>query len=130
MKLLEKEHSELSNRVSERSKQMFPGTFPNKTSSTGTEDKPKVYNSELKDQIVHVNKQDIMRKKAESEYLNKYINVIRNEKTLITKLKNVKTFDGEMPSSVYQQISTDVLSFRKEMNEEIGLMKKETGKKN
>ena len=129
MKILEKEHSELSNRVSERSKEMFPGNPQIKTSSTGAEDKPKVYNSELKDQIVHVNKQDIMRKKAESEYLNKYINVIRNEKTLITKLKNVKTFDDQTPASVYQQISSDLQSFKKEMNEEIGLMKKETGKK-
>lgn len=129
MKQLEKENSELSNRVSERSKKMIPPDAQKKATSTGVEDKPQVYNSELKEQIVHVNKQDIMRKKAEAEYLNKYINVIRNEKTLINKLKNVKTFDGQTPPSTYEQISADIMAFKKEMNREITLMEKETGKK-
>ena len=125
MNLLEKEHNELSNRISIRSKELVHSDTP----TSNSEDKPKVYNSELKDQIIHVNKQDIMRKKAESEYLSKYINVIRNEKTLITKLKNVKTFDGQTPASSYQEISNDVQAFKKEMDTEIVLMRNETGKK-
>ncbi len=130
MKLMEKEHSELSNRVSQRSKQLVPQPSTNKTNSSGTDDdKPQVYNSELKDQIVHVDKKEIMKKKAESDYLSKYITVIRNEKAVMNKLKNVKSFDQQTPSSTYQQISTDLQTFRKEMSDEIELMKKETGKK-
>lgn len=127
MSLLEKEHNELNNRISERSKQLSPA--PSQAAKSGAEDKPKVYNPELKDQIVHVNKEDVMRKKAEAEYLSKYIVVIRNEKNLITKLKNVKPFDAQTPSATLQEISSDIQSFKKEMNTEISLMEKETGKK-
>lgn len=127
MSLLEKEHNELNNRISERSKQLSPS--PSQAANSGAEDKPKVYNPELKDQIVHVNKEDVMRKKAEAEYLSKYIVVIRNEKNLITKLKNVKPFDAQTPSATLQEISSDIQAFKKEMNTEISLMEKETGKK-
>ncbi len=127
MSLLEKEHNELNNRISERSKQLSPA--PSQAANSGAEDKPKVYNPELKDQIVHVNKEDVMRKKAEAEYLSKYIVVIRNEKNLITKLKNVKPFDAQTPSATLQEISSDIQAFKKEMNTEISLMEKETGKK-
>lgn len=54
---IQKEHSELSNRVSSRSKALMPPTTVN------SEDQPKVYNPELKDQINRVNKADIMAKK-------------------------------------------------------------------
>lgn len=127
MNLLEKEHNELNNRISERSKQLSPS--PSQATNSGADDKPKVYNPELKDQIVHVNKEDVMRKKAEAEYLSKYIVVIRNEKNLITKLKNVKPFDAQTPSATFQEISSDIQAFKKEMNTEITLMEKETGKK-
>lgn len=123
--LLEKEHSELSTRISVRSKEMLPTKKPENTS----DDKPKVYNPELKDQIVNVKKEDILRKKAESEYLGKYINVIRNEKNIITQFKNIKPFDINTPSTIYDQISSDLKTFKKEMDEEIALMAKETGKK-
>ena len=129
LSLMEKEHNELSNRISERSKQLAQTNTQSNPSNSADEDKPKVYNSELKDQIVHVNKQDIMRKKAESEYLSKYVVVIRNEKTIITKLKNVKTFDGQTPATTFKEISSDVEAFKKEMRTEITLMEKETGKK-
>jgi len=126
MALLEKEHAELNNRVSIRSKQLYPSTM--QTKSAMTEDKPRVYNPELKDQIVHVNKEEIMRKKAESEYLNNYIDVIRNEKTLITKLKTAKSFDDKTSATTYAEINADLQAFKKEMAAEIALMKKETGK--
>lgn len=126
---LEKEHNELSNRISKRSKELYPSKSDTKPTNSVFEDKPKVYNSELKDQIIRVNKEDIMRKKAEYDYLNKYIQVIRNEKDLIIKLNSVLNFDNQTPSSIYLKINQDLANFRNDMLEEISLMKKETGKK-
>ncbi len=130
--LLSKEHNELSNRISIRSKELYPPaqTTPNsQTPAPGFEDKPQVYNSELRDQYKHVNKEDLLRKKAESDYLNNYIQIIRNEKAIINKLNNTGTFNGTTPDASFEEISKDFKEFVKEMNEEIHLMKRETGKK-
>jgi hypothetical protein len=129
MEMADKEHSELSNRISIRSKELYPPANPAPAVAPGFEDKPQVYNPELKHQIKHVNKEELLRKKAESDYLNLYVQIIKNEKTIMSKLKNVGTFNGNTPDSVFHEISKDFKSFVKEMEAEISLMKKETGKK-
>lgn len=120
---IQKEHSELSNRVSSRSKALMPPT------TVSSEDQPKVYNPELKDQINRVNKADIMAKKVESEYLSNYITVVKNEKNILTKLASIASFDEDTKPEIYQQIAADFIAFKSEMKAEIELMKKETGKK-
>ncbi|MBK6860018.1 MAG: hypothetical protein IPK91_08030 [Saprospiraceae bacterium] len=120
---IQKEHSELSNRVSSRSKALMPPT------TVSSEDQPKVYNPELKDQINRVNKADIMAKKVESEYLSNYITVVKNEKNILTKLASIASFDEDTKPEIYPQIAADFIAFKSEMKAEIELMKKETGKK-
>jgi len=120
---IQKEHSELSNRVSSRSKALMP------PATVSSEDQPKVYNPELKDQINRVNKADIMAKKVESEYLSNYIAVVKNEKNILTKLAAIASFDEDTKPEIYPQIAADFNAFKSEMKAEIELMKKETGKK-
>lgn len=120
---IQKEHSELSNRVSSRSKALMP------PAAVSSEDQPKVYNPELKDQINRINKADIMAKKVESEYLSNYISVVKNEKNILAKLASIPSFDEDTKAEIYPQIAADFTAFKSEMKAEIELMKKETGKK-
>lgn len=120
---IQKEHSELSNRVSSRSKALMPPAAVN------SEDQPKVYNPELKDQINRINKADIMAKKVESEYLSNYIAVVKNEKNILAKLASIPSSDEDTKAEIYPQIAADFIAFKSEMKAEIELMKKETGKK-
>ncbi|MBK9720479.1 MAG: hypothetical protein IPO78_02545 [Saprospiraceae bacterium] len=130
IKLLEKEHAELNNRISERSKKLLPPASTNpSTNPAAGEDKPKVYNAELKDQVVRVSKEEILQKKAESETLSNYINVIRNEKIILNKLASIKEFDAETKPENYVSVSNEFAAFKIEMLAEIALLKKETGKK-
>lgn len=130
LNIVNKEHSELSTRISERSKKLIVSSGDsNQKNSKEKEDLPKVYNSELKDQIVHVNKSDILQKKAESDYLNKYIHLIRNEKNILNKLEINTVFTSETKPDVFHDISNSFNAFKNEMKAEIELIKKETSKK-
>ncbi len=116
---IQKEHGELSNRISARSKELIPSANP------VSEDKPKVYNPELKDQISRVNKADILAKKVESEFLSNYITIVKNEKNIILKLTAVPSFDEDTKSEIYPQLSSDFQAFKTEMKAELEWMKKE-----
>lgn len=129
MATLDKEHDELSYRISERSKKMLPPGIQKKQNSAVLEDKPKVYNAELADQKPRITKEEIFRKKMESDYLSEYIPVVREQKRIQVKLKKIAEFSAETPSSVYGEVTKDLEHFKDQMKLELDLMKKETAKK-
>ncbi len=129
MATLYKEHNELSNRISDRSRKLVPPTPKNAADSLALEEKPKAYNPELKEKLPRTTKEEVLQKKVESEYLSKYVVVVRQEKSLLQKLKNVPQFNFETQAAVYQEISKDLEQFRSQIKAEVALMKAETGKK-
>lgn len=129
METLRKEHDEMSDRVSERSKKMLPPGVKTKQDSALLADKPKVYNAELADQRPRITKEEIFRKKMESDYLSAYVPVVREEKKILAKLKNMDEFNAETTTSVYNEITNDFERFKHQMKIELDLLKKETAKK-
>ncbi len=129
METLYKENHELSDRVSDRSRKLMPPVPKNAADSLALDEKPKAYNPELKDKLPRTTKEEIFQKKVESDYLSKYVTLVRQEKNLLQKLKNVTQFNFDTPTSVYQDISKDLDLFRAYLKAEVALMKVETGKK-
>lgn len=129
METLRKEHDEMSDRVSERSKKMLPPGVKTKQDSAFLADRPKVYNAELADQRPRITKEEIFRKKLESDYLSEYVPVVREEKKILARLKNIDEFNSETPSSVFTDITNDFEQFREQMKIELALLKRETAKK-
>ncbi|MBK8954671.1 MAG: hypothetical protein IPM34_03835 [Saprospiraceae bacterium] len=129
MTSLYKEHNELSTRISGRSKKMHPGQRHHGKDSLRDSEKPKVYNPELKDQPERLSKDQIMKQKAESDYLSLYITLVKAESNLLMKFKNVEPFGPDTKSTVYMAISEDLNQFKTHMKAELDYMKAETAKK-
>lgn len=124
-----KEHNELSSRISERSRKMHSNGKMSSQDSLMEGDKPKAYNPELKDQPMRVTKEDILQQKTESDYLAKYVKVVKAEAGLLQQLKTVKPFQDTTAVMVYGTVTNHLKDFHKQMNEELALMKLETSKK-
>lgn len=129
METVYKEHNELSTKISGRSKKMHPGSKMNAKDSLLDAEKPKAYNAELKDQPTRLSKTEILRQKAESDYLNKYVSLVKAQSNLLLKLKKMEAFSAESKASVYEGISADLNAFKSNMKAELELMKPETAKK-
>lgn len=129
METVYKEHNELSTKISGRSKKMHPGSKMNAKDSLLEAEKPKAYNAELKDQPMRLSKSEIHRQKAESDYLNKYVSLVKAESNLLLKLKKMEAFTAETKAIIYAGISADLNDFKSFMKAELELMKPETAKK-
>lgn len=129
LETLYKEHQELSTKISARSKKLQPGPKMNEKDSLLASDKPKAYNPELQDQPARISKEQILRQKTESDYLSKYVALVKAESNLLLKFKNVELFTNETPSTVFATISEDLKQFRAKMQTELDLMKPETSRK-
>ncbi|HEX5624918.1 MAG TPA: hypothetical protein VFX48_02795 [Saprospiraceae bacterium] len=125
----DKEYQELSTRISERSKQLVPPSPHPLGGDQPSDDQPRVYNPELKDQHVHVKKEDILSMKAESDFLSQYIAIIKKQKITLDQLNQHPSFDAQTKPEMFSAIAAQLQGFRSGMKSELDLMKKETAKK-
>jgi len=120
-----REHNELSNRVSGRSRQLIRQESKSDRDSLS----PKAYNPELRDQPARVTKEEIRQRKAESDYLANYIDLVKRQSALLKNLKSTKPFSADTEARVYANLTTELEAFRNAMKEEWTLMKREVRKR-
>ncbi|MBP8725062.1 MAG: hypothetical protein JPMHGGIA_01075 [Saprospiraceae bacterium] len=120
-----REHNQLSNRVSGRSRQLIRQEGKSERDSLA----PKAYNPELRDQPARVTKEEIRLRKAESDYLANYVDLVKKQTTLLKNLKNNKPFSSDAEPRIYADLTKELEAFRDAMKEELALMKKEVHKR-
>jgi hypothetical protein len=127
---MEKECNELSMRIATRNRSVYQTQKPkNQMDSLAKADLPVGYNPSIKGQIENVSREEIENKKSETDILSRYGKIIRQEKSVMNKLKNVHEINPDTPSSSLNQISDDLKIFLEAMQEEIRMLKNETNKK-
>ena len=120
-----REHNQLSNRVSGRSRQLIRQEGKSERDSLA----PKAYNPELRDQPARVTKEEIRLRKAESDYLANYVDLVKKQTTLLKNLKNNKPFSSDAEPRIYADLTKELEAFRDAMKEELAVMKKEVHKR-
>lgn len=127
---MEKESNELSLRIANRNRVVYQTHKPKSTQdSIAKADLPVGYNPTIKGQIENISKAEIENKKSESEILSRYGKIIKQEKTIMAKLKNVHEINLETPYTTLQQIQSDLKVFLSAMQDELVLLKNETKSK-
>jgi hypothetical protein len=127
---MEKEHSELSLRIANRNRSVSSSSKSmSRSDSLKKADLPVGYNPTIKGQIENFTKEEINKKRTESDILSVYGKVIRTQKAILTKLKNIKEITPETLPSSLNQISEDLNNFQLSMKEELRILKNETGVK-
>lgn len=128
--LVSKEIDESANRISIRSKKM--GGHHKRVDSIQVSDIPKAYNPDLVQQQkpAGVTKEETVKMKTEAEILSKYGKIIREQQQIIISLNKLNTIDAKNLSEISAEWVAKLSSFYDLMQQELSIMKRETGKKN
>jgi hypothetical protein len=95
-------------------------------------DIPKAYNPDLVQQQkpLGVTKEETVKMKTEAEILSKYGKIIREQQQIILSLNKLNTIDAKNLSEISGEWVAKLASFYDLMQQELSIMKRETGKKN